>query len=261
MSEMAIAIANVKGGVGKTTLSIILTELALFRGKKVLAIDLDPQRNFSDGLLYLGNYFKNTLRVKKNLEPERDAKAPEDLVILDCPPSMSDRVREAMSFADMVLVPIRPDVFSIVNLNVIYKTVNLDKNNQKAKNQFPIVKLGFDNSKIARHVEELLYDCEYPIIGELPLLKHIPYNIARGNIWSVGLTATQREYYNAILRKIENAVQVIKDTGKFEEAWGNESVEENYYYDEDEDEAVESGSDFEAGSEKQKFPGNRFLGK
>jgi len=43
-----IANATNKGGEGKTTLSIMLAEYAaLVAGKKVLAIDLDPQANFS----------------------------------------------------------------------------------------------------------------------------------------------------------------------------------------------------------------------
>jgi chromosome partitioning protein len=43
-----LTIGNNKGGVGKTTLSKIITEYCLLKGKRVLGIDIDPQCNFSN---------------------------------------------------------------------------------------------------------------------------------------------------------------------------------------------------------------------
>ena len=47
-----IAVANMKGGVGKTTTSIVLCDtLSAIGGKRVLALDLDSQANFSWALM------------------------------------------------------------------------------------------------------------------------------------------------------------------------------------------------------------------
>lgn len=46
-----VSVINLKGGVGKSTIAVLLSRFAAEQGRKVLAVDLDPQANLSQAFM------------------------------------------------------------------------------------------------------------------------------------------------------------------------------------------------------------------
>ena len=159
------ALANQKGGVGKTTTAINLAACLAEAGARSLVVDLDPQANATSGLgvraesvstydlldgARLADVVSRTAFPNLDLVPSRpdlagaavelaqrsdgesyltqslaDARAEYEFVFLDCPPSLGPLTVNALTAADQVLVPVQAEYYALEGLAQLVKSVEL----------------------------------------------------------------------------------------------------------------------------------------
>jgi chromosome partitioning protein len=165
-----ISISNQKGGEGKTSISLFLSEALSFE-EKVLIVDWDAQANSSR--FFLNNYKVNIfdclgyrgakiiptsdviVPISKNYDilPSSislanfttpfgvedfsllkdcldQVKSNYDYIIIDCSPSLGLILENALIASDYVLVPIQTRAFSVQGISDLYNTI--DKIKRKA---------------------------------------------------------------------------------------------------------------------------------
>ena len=171
-----IAIANQKGGVGKTTTAIALSTAFTRRGKKVLVVDTDPQGNLTaalgvcpddvPGLLELmtSDMSIGDIRIRTyagDLIPcsilfaDADRRLTQpyafgilasklepyqdeyDLCIIDAPPSLGILSLNGFNASDYVIVPVNDSAFSLQGLSSLFEIISVV--NTKGKHEIGIL--------------------------------------------------------------------------------------------------------------------------
>lgn len=162
---LILALANQKGGVGKTTTAVNLAACLAEAGARTLVVDLDPQANATSGLgeqageistydLLDGAPLDDVVRETRfeNLElvpsrpelagaavelarrddgeaflPEALAPAREhyDFTFVDCPPSLGPLTVNGLAAADGVVVPVQCEYYALEGLAQLLQSIDL----------------------------------------------------------------------------------------------------------------------------------------
>ena len=160
-----IAVANQKGGVGKTTTTVNLTAALSLMGKRVLLVDCDPQGNASSGMGVPKSRRPNTYDMLINAAPAADCVVSTDYgdvipasrelaaasveligaqrreyvlkdalytlyseydyIFLDCPPSLELLTVDALTAADNVLIPMQCEYYALEGIADLLNSIKL----------------------------------------------------------------------------------------------------------------------------------------
>jgi len=166
--SVIISIAHQKGGVGKTTLSMNLAAFYTRQGINTALLDADMQ-----GSIY---NLVEALKDRPGFEPFKVFSAEEvpdfskleeleyDLIIIDTPPYLSDRLPSIFDHSNFVLVPCKA---SPLDIQAIGGTLPLIQEAQERNENLTagiVINMGITNAKFTADCREALGQYDFPIL-------------------------------------------------------------------------------------------------
>lgn len=214
-----IVFANQKGGVGKTTLSILFANYLNWKKKKVVLIDADNQHSASavrkDDETFMGEaapYAIQEISLQDGDYVEKvmaNAKQFDGTVVIDCPGSISDEgISAVFASADIVVIPFEFEDISMKATTDFIKVLNNVRIKYRYKCELMMVpnkvQLSYGTaSEIASWKTAL---SSYTIAGDV--LPKIVHRAQLKRIDTYNITPAQREVVKETFEKIINKASI-----------------------------------------------------
>ena len=175
-----IAVMSLKGGAGKSTLSVHLAAAATAARRRTLLVDMDPQRSSIDWASERAAEWPVVVEGRSgalfttHCAAQRQAL---DLMVIDTRPSLVTEAAEAARMADLCLIVVRPCYFDIKAVGRTVEMVsNLRREGMFVLNQAPVRRNGAE-PRLIRETVAALSAYRFPI-AEVGLRHRAAYQSA-----------------------------------------------------------------------------------
>jgi chromosome partitioning protein len=168
MPGLRIAVANQKGGTGKTTVALNLAA-GLHRRGSTLVLDADPQASISQwaAMRDAAGHLPAVEAVAQDAVPARIARGTRGhrYVVIDCPPTLQTAtVGDVLESVDVLLVPIQPspvDLWASVDITAAVRDARRRNPRLKA---FVVLNQLDSRNALSRSMHEALAELEFPTL-------------------------------------------------------------------------------------------------
>ena len=163
---MIIAIAGLKGGTGKTTLSVSLASVALERGRTALLIDADPRGDSRTWASFAGPHAPPSfaLPLGAGSTELRALALGIDIAIVDCPAGDPARLSTVLHAADFAVVPCGPSALDVWSLGTTFDAVREARATNRSLGAGVVINRGNSSTTLGRTVGDQLSRAGFPVM-------------------------------------------------------------------------------------------------
>ena len=163
-----IAVANQKGGVGKTTLAMNMAA-GLTRRGSCIVVDADPQRSatmwieLSDSLReFPAKVVPAEDEIKKQII---QLQTEFDYIVIDCPPEIkSDSTISAMEISQVLLIPLLPSPMDLWSSTRIEELIKRVQQVNPTISAFVVLNQIEPRSAMSRGMDDALQEIDTPVL-------------------------------------------------------------------------------------------------
>jgi chromosome partitioning protein len=170
---MVIAITNLKGGVGKTTLTINIAVGFALRGKSVCIVDTDLGQKSS--MEWAGNREEDRVKipvygvtVKQITKEVAELSKNYDVVLIDGTPQLNEVADRTIVASDLVLIPMSASMFDFRGFQNFLERYDQMKEMKEANGGSVEARILLNriekNRNVTKQIEEELKEYEVPVM-------------------------------------------------------------------------------------------------
>ena len=182
---MVIAVVSVKGGTGKSTVTLNLAGVLAARYRRVLVVDADPQGSIACWTDIRRQDDPAVLVESAPLADNRIRRLTKryDLVLFDSPPTFKKRMKAVIQASDRLIIPVSPGIADVWSTRKLLDLYRAEKERRPKLDARLLISRIDRRTRAGREFRSILGELSIPIF-----VSEISQRAVYNEAWSMGMT-------------------------------------------------------------------------
>lgn len=163
---MLIAVAGLKGGTGKTTISVSLAAAAMERERSVLLVDADPRGDARTWASFAGPYAPPSFSLPRTATTTdlRAIALGIGMCVVDCPSNDPARLSTILEASDFCVVPCPPSPLDVWSIGSTFDRIRRARACNPTLGAAILINRGNSSTTLGRTIGDQLAHSGFPVL-------------------------------------------------------------------------------------------------